>query len=196
MRTTSALLFALGFLVTFTIGGFSGVFLGSVPFDSVVHGTYFIVAHLHYVLVGGTLMGALAGIYYWFPKMSGRLMNETLGKWSFVLFFVGVNGTFFPMHLLGLSGMPRRVPIYDQQFQDWNRLVSICSFIMTLGILLFVINIMLSISRGKKAGLNPWGARTLEWQVSSPPPYYNFAPIPVVYDRPYSYDKPLPYKLT
>ncbi|MGZ3498322.1 MAG: cytochrome c oxidase subunit I [Vulcanimicrobiaceae bacterium] len=195
IHLTSAMLFALGFIVTFTIGGITGVFLGAVPFDLYAHGTYFIVAHLHYVLVGGTLMGSFAGVYYWFPKMTGRLLDERLGKWHFWLFFIGVNGTFFPMHILGLAGMPRRIPVYDQQFQDWNQLVSVCSFIMTLGILVFIVNVIYSLLRGEKAGANPWNARTLEWQIASPPPYYNFERIPTVFAAPYAFDQPLPYRL-
>ena len=193
IHLTPAMLFSVGFIITFTIGGISGVFLGAVPFDFQAHGTYFIVAHLHYVLVGGSLMGALAGIHFWFPKMSGRMLNERMAKWTFWLFFIGVNGTFFPMHILGLLGMPRRVPVYDAQFQNWNDIISICSFFMTVAIALFIVNVLYSLRCGKKAGANPWGGRTLEWQIASPPPYYNFATIPTVYSRPYSFNEPLPY---
>ena len=190
---TSSMLFAIGFIATFTIGGITGVFLSAVPFDLHAHGTYFIVAHLHYVLVGGSLMGVFAGFYYWFPKMSGRLLNETLGKWHFWLFMVGFNGTFLPMHWLGLEGMPRRVAEYDPQFQTVNFVISLFSFVMTASILLFFINILVSIRKGKKAGPNPWGARTLEWQIPSPPHYYNFKHIPTVFSTPYDFAEPLPY---
>lgn len=190
---TSALLFAVGFLALFTFGGVTGVFLAAVPFDLHAHGTYFIVGHFHYVLVGGSLMGIFAGIYYWFPKMVGRMMNETLGKWHFWLFFIGFNGTFLPMHWLGFLGMPRRVPVYDIQFQTWNRVESISSFVMTFAILLFFINVLVSIRKGKKCGPNPWGGRTLEWMIPSPPHYYNFKNIPTVYGLPYDFSEPLPY---
>jgi cytochrome c oxidase subunit 1 len=190
---TTAMLFACGFLATFTLGGITGVFLAAVPFDLHAHGTYFIVAHLHYVLVGGSMMGILAGLFYWYPKMTGRLMNERLGKWTFWLFLIGSNGTFLPMHWLGLMGMPRRVATYDPQFQTINQIESIASFLMTFALLLFFANALWSIRHGKKAGANPWGARTLEWMTSSPPPYYNFATIPTVMGLPYDFGKPLPY---
>ena len=138
-------------------------------------------------------MGALSGIHFWYPKMSGRLLNERLAKWTFWLFFIGVNGTFFPMHILGLRGMPRRVPMYDPQFQTWNDFVSISSFFMTIAIALFIVNVVYSISHGKRSGPNPWRGRTLEWQIESPPPYYNFKRVPTVFKAPYSFDEPLPY---
>src|SRR6202035_2314714 len=124
IHLTTAMLFAIGFIGLFTIGGITGIFLAAIPFDLHVHGTYFIVAHLHYVLVGGSLMGVLAGLFYWYPKMTGRLMNEKLGKWAFWLFVIGFNGTFLPMHWLGMWGQPRRVAVYDPQFQGWNQVAS------------------------------------------------------------------------
>jgi cytochrome c oxidase subunit 1 len=188
------MLFALGFLALFTCGGITGVWLAAVPFDLHVHGTYFVVAHFHYVLVGGSLMGVFAGMYFWYPKMSGRLMNEVLGKIHFWLFFIGFNGTFLPQHWLGMLGMPRRVPIYDPQFQFWNDVSSISSYVMTLGILVFFVNVIYSLRAGKKSGPNPWGARTLEWQIPSPPHYYNFKNIPTVYGLPYDFSQALPYR--
>jgi len=191
---TSAMLFAVGFVVLFALGGITGVILASVPTDLHLHGTYFIVAHFHYVLVGGSLMGIFAGFYYWFPKMSGRMMSERLGKWHFWLFVAGFNGTFLPMHWLGFEGMPRRVATYDPQFQFWNQVESISSYVMTFAILLFFINILVSLRRGRRAGPNPWKARTLEWQLPSPPHYYNFKHIPTVYGLPYDFGEPLPYR--
>ena len=193
IRWTTAMLFATGFLITFTFGGLTGFFLAAVPADYHEHGSYFVVAHLHYVLFGGSMMGLFAAIYYWFPKMSGRMMNETLGKWHFWLVFIGFNGTFIPLHWLGLMGMPRRVAIYDPQYQFWNIVASSFSYIMTFAILLMFINILVSLRNGKKAGPNPWGARTLEWMISSPAPYYNFKKIPAVLATPYDFGNPLPY---
>ena len=190
---TTPMMFAIGFIATFTCGGLTGVYLAAVPFDLHAHGTYFIVGHLHYVLVGGSLMGIFAGTYFWFPKMTGRLMNEFWGKVHFWLFFIGFNGTFLPMHWLGLLGMPRRVATYDPQFQFWNAFETIASFLMTAGILIFFINALWSIKHGKRAGNNPWGARTLEWQIPAPPPYYNFKQIPAVFSGPYDFAEPLPY---
>jgi len=199
---TSSMLYALGFLITFTFGGLTGIFLAAVPFDLHAHGTYFIVAHFHYVVAGGAVMGFLAAIPYWYPKATGRLLDERLGHLGFWLFFLGLNGTFLPMHWLGLEGMPRRTATYavfaklnpDAVF--WNRFETVFSFFMVASIGLLAFNIVWSLRHGKLAGINPWGARTLEWTISSPPPYYNFKKIPEVSGQPYNYDQPLPYRNT
>jgi len=181
------MLFALGFVSMFVIGGLSGVYLGSVPIDIHVSDTYFVVAHIHYVLFGGSLFTIYAGFYYWFPKMTGRMYNETLGKLHFWLTFVGFNATFFPMHWIGTRGMPRRVADYDPMFGNWNLAISIASFALGASTLVFLYNMIVSWRRGEPAPGNPWRALTLEWQVSSPPPIFNFDEIPQVVGSPYEY---------
>jgi len=179
------LLFVIGFIVTFVIGGLTGVMVASVPFDTQVHDTYFVVAHFHYVLIGGAVFPLIAAIYYWFPKMTGRMMSEKLGRWAFWLIFVGFHLTFFPMHILGLQGMPRRIYTYQPEL-PWaglNLFVSLSSIILAAGFLVFFIDVIRSWSSGKPAGENPWNASTLEWATSSPPPPYNFRSIPVVDGR-------------
>jgi len=190
---SSAMLFAVGFILTFTLGGITGVYLAAVPVDLHAHGTYFIVAHFHYVLFGGSVFGIFAGLYYWWPKITGRMMNETLGKWHFWAAFISFNCTFLPMHWLGLLGMPRRVAVYDPQFTFWNQFASVSSFVLAASTLLLFYNMANSLARGKKAGPNPWGGRTLEWMISSPPPYYNFKKVPAVLGLPYDFGNPLPY---
>jgi len=190
---SSAMLFAVGFILTFTLGGITGVYLAAVPVDLHAHGTYFIVAHFHYVLFGGSVFGIFAGLYYWWPKITGRMMNETLGKWHFWTAFISFNCTFLPMHWLGLLGMPRRVAVYDPQFTFWNQFASVSSFVLAASTLLLFYNMANSLARGKKAGPNPWGGRTLEWMISSPPPYYNFKKVPAVLGLPYDFGNPLPY---
>jgi len=190
LNLSTPMLWALGFVSMFVIGGLSGIYLGAVPIDIAVSDTYFVVAHIHYVLLGGSLFTIFAGIYYWFPKMTGRQYSERLGKTHFWLTFVGFNLTFFPMHLIGVQGMPRRVADYDPQFGDWNLFISISSFLLGASFIVFVYNMIVSWARGPAAEANPWRAMTLEWQVSSPPPIFNFDEIPQVVGNPYEYGVP------
>ena len=185
LRFTSAMMFATAFIVTFTIGGLSGVMHAVAPADLQQTDTYFVVAHIHYVFFGGTVMGLWAGIYYWYPKMFGRLLDEKLGAAHFWLTFVGMNITFFPMHFLGLHGMPRRTFTYADGlgFNGMNMVATLGSYILAFGTLIFAYNLLRSLRKGVIAGPNPWGAPTLEWQMSSPPPEYNFREIPVVRSR-------------
>ena len=184
-RFHTPLLFVIAFIVIFVLGGLSGVTLASVPFDLQVHDTYYVVAHFHYVLLGGAVFPLIGGIYYWFPKMTGRMMDDRLGKWNVAVLFVGFNVTFFPMHILGFQGMPRRVYTYPAEM-GWGTL----NMISTLGALLlmaggamFLYNVARSHARGAIAGDNPWNGDSLEWATSSPPPVYNFLHIPVVEGR-------------
>ncbi|KPQ40504.1 MAG: aa3-type cytochrome c oxidase subunit I CoxA [Phormidium sp. OSCR] len=187
LRLNSAMLFAIGFVSMFLIGGLSGVMVASVPFDIHVHDTYFIVAHFHYVLFGGSVFGIFAGIYHWFPKMVGRMMNETWGKVHFVLTFIGFNLAFFPMHILGLQGMPRRVVQYDPAFTTLNQVCTVGSLILAVSTLPFLVNAAWSWFKGPIASANPWNALTLEWQTSSPPIIENFEEEPVLWSGPYDY---------
>jgi cytochrome c oxidase subunit I+III len=179
------LLFVLGFFFIFVAGGLTGVMVSSVPLDYQLHDTYFVVAHFHYVLIGGSVFPLMGAIYYWFPKITGRMLSERLGQWHFWLAFLGFNGAFFPMHVLGLLGMPRRVYTYPAGL-GWdgiNLFVSLSATVLAVSFLLLAVNIVLSLRRGASAGDNPWDAPTLEWATSSPPPPYNFARIPVVRSR-------------
>jgi cytochrome c oxidase subunit I len=187
---TTPMLFALGFLSMFVIGGLSGIYLASVPIDIHASDTYFIVAHIHYVLFGGSVFTIFAGIYYWFPKMTGRMYDERLGKLHFWLTFIGFNLTFFPMHYIGLQGMPRRVADYAHRFADINLFISIASFGLGASTLVFLYNMVYSWRHGRAASGNPWRALTLEWQVSSPPPIFNFDEVPQVVGNPYEYGVP------
>ncbi|MBV8259278.1 MAG: cytochrome c oxidase subunit I [Actinobacteria bacterium] len=190
LHFNTPMLFALGFLSMFVIGGLSGVMLGAVPIDIHVSDTYFIVAHIHYVLFGGSVFTIFAGIYYWFPKMTGRMYDEKLGKLHFWLTFVGFNLTFFPMHIIGTQGMPRRVSDYAPKFADVNMFISIASFGLGASVLVFLYNMITSWRDGELAGSNPWRGMTLEWLVTSPPPVFNFDEIPQVVGSPYEYGVP------
>ncbi|HSG84714.1 MAG TPA: cytochrome c oxidase subunit I [Candidatus Limnocylindrales bacterium] len=179
---TTPMLYALGFLTMFLIGGINGAFHASVPVDFALHDTYYVVAHIHYVLFGGSVFAVFAGIYYWFPKMTGRMLNETLGKVQFVLLFIGFNLTFFPMHQLGLAGMPRRIADYSSSagWNDLNLVATIGGFVIALGVLPFLFNVFVSLRGGKRAGDDPWEGNTLEWATASPPPAYNFDHLPEI----------------
>jgi len=186
------LLFAVGGIAIFVVGGVTGVMVASVPFDWQAHDTYFVVAHLHYVLFGGVIFPVFAGLYYWVPKFSGRVLGERLGRWNFGLMFVGFNVAFFPMHWSGLEGMPRRVYTYPAGLglEGYNLLSTVGAFVLATGVLLFVLNVALSLRRGREAGNDPWGGDSLEWSESSPPENAQFGRIPVVRSRHPMWDQP------
>ena len=187
IRFTSAMLFAIGLLSMFVMGGLSGVIMGKAPFDVHVHDTYYVVGHFHYVLFGGSVFGIYAGIYHWFPKITGRMMNEAWGRVHFALTFIGTNLTFLPMHKLGLQGMPRRVVMYDPQFTTLNQLCTIGAILLGISVIPFALNAIFSWRKGELAGDNPWESLTLEWTTSSPPMIENWEVLPVVTHGPYDY---------
>ncbi|MFK7692189.1 cytochrome c oxidase subunit I [Paenibacillus sp. HJGM_3] len=182
IRFTTANLFAVGFIPTFVMGGMTGVMLAAPAADFQFHDSYFVVAHFHYVIVGGLVFGLFSGLYYWWPKMFGRMLNETLGKWMFWFFFIGFHLTFFVQHFLGLMGMPRRVFTYlpNQGFDTLNLVSSIGAFSMGVGTILLLVNIVITAMKPKNAPADPWDGRTLEWAIPSPPPEYNFKQLPLV----------------
>jgi len=177
VRFATPMLFVFGFFFIFIAGGLTGVMLASVPFDRQVHDTYFVVSHFHYVLVGGGVFPLLAGLYYWFPKATGRMLDERLGRWSCVIAFIGFNLAFFPMHQLGIEGMPRRIYTYmpDRGWELLNQLATIGAFVFGAGLALTLYNVIRSLRSGAPAGDNPWDAPTLEWATTSPPLNCNFA---------------------
>jgi len=179
------LYFSLGFIAMFTLGGLSGVMHASPPVDLQQTDSYFIVAHFHYVLFGGSIFGLFSGVYYWWPKIFGKLLDERLGKLHFWLMMIGFNVTFFPMHFLGLIGMPRRIYTYapDLGWNFWNLVATIGAFIIALSLLVFLGNVVKTTRSGAPAPADPWDGRTLEWTIPSPPPVYNFAVEPLVHDR-------------
>ena len=181
------MLFAIGFLASFLLGGLTGVMVASVPFDIHVHDTYFVVGHFHYVLFGGSALALFSGFYHWFPKMTGRMVNENLGRLHFALTFIGLNLTFMPMHELGLLGMNRRIALYDVQFQPLNQLSTLGAYIMAVSTFPLIINVAWSLWKGEKAARNPWRALTLEWQTASPPIIENFEEEPVLWSGPYDF---------
>jgi cytochrome c oxidase subunit 1 len=185
IRFATPMLFCTAFLIQFLIAGLTGIMLAVTPFDWQLSDSYFVVAHFHFVLIGGLLFTVFAAVYYWFPKATGRMLSEKLGKAHFWFFLIGFHVTFDTMHIPGLLGMPRRIYTYDTG-RGWDTLNLICTLgvaIQAIGILCFVINILWSIFKGKLAGNDPWDAWTLEWSTTSPPPEYNFAKLPVVKSR-------------
>ena len=190
-RLATPMLFVIGFIIIFVLGGLSGVTLAAVPFDLQVHDTYYVVAHFHYVLLGGAVFPLIGAIYFWFPKMTGRMMSEQLGVWNFWTLFVGFNVTFFPMHILGMQGMPRRVYTYPAEM-GWgllNMISTLGAVVLVAGGILFVFNAVRSYLAGAVAPADPWHGETLEWATSSPPPVYNFLHIPVVEGRHAMWDR-------
>jgi cytochrome c oxidase subunit 1 len=185
IRFKAPMMYAIGTVAMFTIGGLSGVTHSMVPSDYQQQDTYYIVAHFHYVLFGGAIFGLFGGIFYWFPKFTGRFLNETLGHIQFWIMMIGFNLTFFPMHMSGLLGMPRRIYTYADGYgwDAYNLISTIGAFTIAVSIAIFIVNFLISIRNGQKAGEDPWDARTLEWTIPSPPPHYNFAEIPQVHAR-------------
>ena len=182
LRFETPMLFSIGFVALFLIGGLDGIHLAVVPVDWQITDTYYVVAHIHYVLFGGAIFGILSGVYYWFPKMSGRRLDEGLGKWHFWLMFIGMNLVFMPMHILGIEGMPRRIYTYGagRGWEIWNFIETIGAIIIAAGMLVFIVNFFVSLRKEATNKSDPWDANTLEWKTASPPPAYNFEEIPVV----------------
>jgi heme/copper-type cytochrome/quinol oxidase subunit 1 len=194
VRFATPLLFVIGFFFIFVIGGLTGIMLGAATLDQQLHDSYFVVAHLHYVLIGGAVFPLFGAFYFWFPKLTGRLLSERAGRWNFWLFFIGFNVSFFPMHFLGLQGMPRRVYTYSEAsgWEPLNLISTLGALTIAASMLVFTLNVVLSWRRGARSPDNPWGAAGLEWATSSPPPNYNFERIPVVSSRTPLWEKDFP----
>ena len=187
INLASPMLYALGFIFLFTIGGVTGIILAVTAIDVHFHDTYFVVAHFHYVMVGGTLMAIMGGIYYWFPKMFGKMYNESLARLSFVFIFIGFNLTFFPQFILGSMGMPRRYYDYLPEFQKLNQFSTVGAYVIAVGFVIGFVTVVQGLLNGEKASSNPWGATTLEWTTASPPPHENYLQTPIVTAGPYEY---------
>jgi cytochrome c oxidase subunit 1 len=179
------MLFCIGFLSMFLIGGLTGIMLGAVPFDYQLQDTYFLVGHFHFVLIGGTLFGVMAGFHYWYPKVTGRMLSERLGRWEFWLLYIGFIVTFGTMHITGVLGMPRRIYTYeaDRGWAFLNQLTTVGAVIQAASFAFFLYNLVASLRKGRPAGGDPWDGWTLEWATTSPPPAYNFEVIPTVQSR-------------
>jgi cytochrome c oxidase subunit 1 len=182
---SSPMLFVAGFLSMFLIGGLTGIMLASAPWNFQLTDSYFVVGHFHFVLIGGTLFGTFAGLHYWYPKVTGRMLSERLARWQFWLLYIGFIVTFVPMHISGVLGMPRRIYTYDADrgWDIWNQITTIGALIQVPSFTIFVVNVFWSLRKGKPAGDDPWNAWTLEWATTSPPPSYNFEEIPTVQSR-------------
>lgn len=185
IQFTVPMLFCTAFLFQFTLAGLTGIMLAVAPFNWQLHNSYFVIAHFHYVIIGGILFALFGAFYYWFPKMTGRMMSETLGKWHFWLFVLGFHMTFDFMHIVGLLGMPREIYTYEpgNHWAIWNMIVTIGAFVQAVAIIVFLVNLVRSHFKGELAGNDPWDAWTLEWATTSPPPSYNFAEEPMVRSR-------------
>jgi cytochrome c oxidase subunit I len=182
IRFSVPMLFCCGFLLQFLVAGLTGIMLAVAPFDWQLNGSYFLVAHFHFTLIGGLVFGLFAGIYYWYPKATGRMLDERLGKWHFWLFCIGFNMTFLPLHIAGFLGMPRRIYTYPagRGWEPWNLIASIGALVQAVGILCWVCNVVRTAIKGEKAPDDPWDGWTLEWATTSPPAEYNFEKLPVV----------------
>ncbi len=191
IKMDTPMLYVFIFLFLFSIGGFTGIMLGALSVDIHLHDTYYVVAHFHYVMMGGTLIALLAGLHFWWPKMTGKLYNEFWGKVAAVLIFIGFNVTFLPQFVMGAQGMPRRYYNYVDQFTPFHQTSTIGSYILGVGFLIILFYLLHSLFRGKRSGANPWGSRGLEWQATSPPDFHNFDHTPVIINGPYDYHKPM-----